>query len=154
MSFTLNYEEPIPKVVKRLKYEHSELEPRLAKVQEEAKDGELRVAVSFLDSISPLLLRHAVEEEARLMRVIMWEYKDDSEASVSIMRYHREILAFLKHRLPVLLQMPDRVARREILVFVNDVRKHHKEEEKVVFPLALKADKLHDKRMESGRPTP
>jgi hemerythrin-like domain-containing protein len=95
------------------------------------------------------LLRHAVEEEARLMRVIMWEFKGKSEESISIMRYHREILAFVRYRLAKLPELPEKVALREIQIFLNDIRKHHAEEEKVVFPLALKAERLHRKKMKS-----
>lgn len=143
---TLDYSEPIPKVVERLRREHKELEPKLSQIQEAVKDGKPKVAISLLNAISPQLLRHAVEEEARLMRVIMWEFKGESEKSISIMRYHREISAFLEHRLRMLSQLSDTVALREIQIFLNDVRKHHAEEEKDVFPLALKANGLHEKR--------
>jgi SMC interacting uncharacterized protein involved in chromosome segregation len=149
MSYPLDYDEPIPKVVERLKQEHKELESKLSQIQQAVKDGKPKVAMSLLNSISSQLLRHAVEEEARLMRVIMWEFKKESEQSISVMRYHREISDFLKHKLQKLSQLPDAVALREVQIFINDVRKHHAEEEKVAFPLALKADELHEKRTKS-----
>jgi hemerythrin-like domain-containing protein len=55
----------------------------------------------------------------------------------------------LQHRLQKLSQLSDTVALGEVQIFVNDVRKHHAEEEKVIFPLALRADALHEKRAES-----
>lgn len=148
MSYTLDYDEPIPKVIARLTAEHEELQPKLSQIHEAGKSGDLKQAMSLLNGISMKILRHAVEEEARLMRVIMWELKQQSDQSISILRQHREIADFLKYRLPKLSEMPDEVARREIRIFVDDLKKHHAEEEKVVFPLALKADKLHQKRTE------
>lgn len=146
MSYTLDYDEPIPRVVERLKRDHKELESKLAQIQKAVDDGKPKVAISLLNSIGQQLLRHAVEEEARLMRVIMWEFKKESEESISIMRYHREISAFLKQRLLKLPELHGNAALREIQIFVNDLRRHHAEEEKATFPLALKADELHEKR--------
>lgn len=146
---TLDYSEPVPKVVERLRQEHKELEPKLSQIQEAVKSGKPKVAISLLNAIAPQLLRHAVEEEARLMKVIMWEFKKESEQSISIMRYHREISVFLEHRLQKLPQLSDTVALREVQIFVNDVRKHHAEEEKFTFQLALKASELHEKRVKA-----
>ena len=145
MTMSLDYSEPLPKVLERLKNEHRELVPKLRRIERLAKNGELKVVVTELNVIKPLILRHAVEEEARLMRPIMWEFKDKSEESIIILRYHRDLVDFLEHRLPNLTSLPDRVARREVGIFVKELRKHHLEEEKTLFPLALKADSLYER---------
>jgi len=105
----------------------------------------MKVAITELNVIKPLILRHAVEEEARLMRPIMWEHKDESEESIIILRYHRPLVDFFDHRLPNLDKLPEQVARREVGIFVKELRKHHLEEEKTVFPLALKANSQYEK---------
>jgi hypothetical protein len=43
--------------------------------------------------------RHAVEEEARLMRVIMQKAKDESPESIRIMQEHNWVMNFLKTNL-------------------------------------------------------
>jgi hemerythrin superfamily protein len=91
-------------------------------------------------------LRHEVEEEARLMRPIMWEFKEKAEESIIILRHHREAVDFLERRLPNLATLPEKVARREVGIFVKELEEHHRDEEKTVFPLALKADALYEKR--------
>lgn len=149
---TLDYNEPLPKVLERLRGEHKELEPKLLRIEELGESGDLRVAVTELTIIKPLILRHAVEEEARLMRPIMWEFKDESEESIIILRHHREIVDFLERRLPNLTTLPEKVARREVGIFVKEFREHHRAEEKTVFPLALKADRLHEKRAKLTKP--
>ena len=142
----MDYNEPLPKVLERLKNEHKELAAKLLRVEKLAEKGDLKVVVTELKVIKPLILRHAVEEEARLMRPIMWEAKDKAEDSIIILREHRGIVDFLEHRLPSLTTLPERVARREVGIFVKELRKHHQEEEKTLFPLALKANSIHEKR--------
>lgn len=143
---SLDYNEPLPKVLGRLKNEHRELGQTLLRIEQLAKSGDLKVVITELTVIKPLILRHAVEEEARLMRPIMWEFKDKSEESIIILRYHREIVDFLERRLPNLARLPEQVARREVGIFVKELRKHHQEEEKTLFPLALKANSVYEKR--------
>jgi hypothetical protein len=145
MTMSLDYNEPLPKVLERLKDEHRELVPKLRRIEQLAKSGELKVVVTELKIIKPLVLRHAVEEEARLMRPIMWEFKEKSQESIIILRYHRELEDFFEHRLPKLTSLPENVARREVGIFVKELRKHHQEEEETLFPLALKANSLYEK---------
>ena len=145
MTMSLDYNEPLPKVLERLKSEHRELAPKLQRIEQLAKGGDMKVVVTELKIIKPLVLRHAVEEEARLMRPIMWEVKDRSEDSIIILRYHRELVDFLEHRLPSLKSLPENVARREVGIFVKELRKHHQEEERTLFPLALRANSLYEK---------
>ncbi|HUK80790.1 MAG TPA: hemerythrin domain-containing protein [Nitrososphaerales archaeon] len=150
MTMSLDYNEPLPKVVERLKDEHRELVPKLRRIEKLAKSGDLKVIATELNAVKPLLLRHAVEEEARLMRAIMWEFEEKADESIIILRYHRELVEFFEHRLPKLTTLPDRVARREVGIFVKGLRKHHLEEEKTLFPLALKADSLYEKGNRTG----
>lgn len=147
---TLDYNEPLPKVVERLKAEHRELAPKLRRIEQLAGSGDFKVVVTELNVVKPLVLRHAVEEEARLMRPIMWEAKDRSEDSIIVLRYHKELADFLDHKLPKLTSQPEHVARREVRIFVKELRKHHQEEEETVFPLALKANSLYEKGQRRG----
>jgi len=145
MTMTLDYNEPLPKVVDRLKSEHRELVPKLRRIEQLAESGDMKVVITELKVIKPLILRHAVEEEARLMRPIMWEYKNKAENSIIVLRYHRELVDFFEHKLPNLASLPEQVARREVGIFVKELRKHHQEEEKTLFPLALKANSKYEK---------
>lgn len=145
MTMSLDYNEPLPKVLERLKDEHRELAPKLRRIERLAAKGELKVAVTELKVIKPLVLRHAVEEEARLMRPIMWEFKDRSEDSIIILRYHRELVDFFDRKLPNLTSLPEHVACREVGIFVKELRNHHQAEEKTLFPLALKANSLYER---------
>ncbi len=145
MTMSLDYNEPLPKVLERLRNEHRELVPKLQRIEQLAKSGDMNVAVTELKIIKPLVLRHAVEEEARLMRPIMWEIEDKSEDSIIILRYHRELVDFLERKLSNLTSLPEKVARREVGIFVKELRKHHQDEERTLFPLALKANSLYEK---------
>lgn len=145
MTMTLDYNEPLPKVLERLKSEHRELVPKLRRIGQLAETGDMKVVITELRVIKPLILRHAVEEEARLMRPIMWEYKDKAEDSIIVLRYHRELVDFMEHKLPNLAALPEDVARREVGIFVKELRKHHREEERTVFPLAFKANSKYEK---------
>jgi hypothetical protein len=147
MTYTLDYDEPLPKVVSRLKKEHKKLEPKLKQVERLSKNGDLGTAIGQLNAIKLTLLRHAVEEEARLMRVIMWEFKDDSGDSIIILRYHRNIVEFFERTLPSLAALPEKVSRREIGIFVKELRQHHQREEESVFPLAVRANRLYEKSL-------
>jgi hemerythrin superfamily protein len=145
MTYTLDYNEPLPKVIARLKDEHRKLETKLNQIEQLSKSGDLGAAMSHLGTIRLTLLRHAVEEEARLMRVIMWEFKDDSVESVIILRYHRRIVEFFEHTLPSLAALPEKVGRREVGIFLKELRQHHQQEEETIFPLAIKADRKYQK---------
>jgi len=141
MSYRVDYNEPIPKLIERLEREHRELDSKLAHVLELSESGNLRVAESTLLSISQEILRHAVEEEARIIRVIADNSKDDLESSAEVMQYHRRIEEFLKDKLPHLSELSPSRAKQEIKDFVLELQKHHKEEEEVTFPVALRAAK-------------
>jgi len=142
----LDYEEPIPQVVKRLRKEHTELHSKLERIVAEVKTGNLAVAISLLNLIKPQILRHAVEEEARLTRSIMRESRDESGPSIKIFQQHRRIEEFLQDKLPYLDELFLSQATREIEEFASELEKHHSEEEALVFPLALKSYALSTKR--------
>ncbi|MCL4519052.1 MAG: hypothetical protein M1587_07630 [Thaumarchaeota archaeon] len=98
MSYRIDHNESIPSLVSRLKGEHQEIHQRLERISEisQRKDGNLKVAVSLLEAIRPVILRHAVEEEAQLAQVIMGSSKtrNRSEQSVKILQEHRRIKEF------------------------------------------------------------
>lgn len=144
--FALNYDEPIPTVVDRLKREHESIDSTLRRIQELSREGSLQDTIRLLIRIKRRLLRHAVEEEARLMQVIMSEVEQESDQSIGIMRFHRNLTDFMNHTLPDLKDLPEATARREVRVFVAELLKHHSEEEELTFPLALKAESLRIKR--------
>jgi hypothetical protein len=49
--------------------------------------------------MSESIIHHAVEEEARLLRVIMHKAKDESSESIKIMQEHNYVINFLKTNL-------------------------------------------------------
>ena len=139
MSYKLDYDVPIPKVVERLKADHVLFREKFREVNEEIAKGNLGVADSILSAMKSLVLRHAVEEEARIVGIIAEKAKDQLQPTVDIMRYHRRIEEFLQERLPHLSEEPQRKAVEEIQEFLSETEKHHDAEEKKSFPLALKA---------------
>lgn len=139
MSYKLDYKEPVAKVIERLVKEHEELHAKLERILEESETGDLRVAISLLNLIRPEILRHAVEEEARLMRVIMQKSRNEANRSIEIMQQHRRIEEFLQAKLPYLQESPAVSARKEIREFVHELERHHEEEEITTFPLALRS---------------
>jgi len=134
--FTIDYEAPISTVTKRLLIRHEEIKGILSEVGELAEKGKLKVAISLLNATSPLILRSAVEEEARVMRVVMRKNESRAQRSVAIEREHRDIADFLKHKLPELSSMSPDEARHRIVAFVRLTRRHLREEEEVPFSIA------------------
>jgi iron-sulfur cluster repair protein YtfE (RIC family) len=89
------------------------------------------------------------------MRVIMHSAKEESANSIKIMQEHNWVVDFLKHKLQniegeinqqhsqqQLQQQIEEKVKGEINEFIANLRNHFSEEEQIVFPLALKADKL------------
>ena len=87
------------------------------------------------------ILWHAVEEEARIMRVIMQKAKEQSEQSIKVLQEHKGIRNFLEKRISQLEGSSQDIAEK-INTFGDEMRKHFSEEEEIVFPLALKADSM------------
>jgi iron-sulfur cluster repair protein YtfE (RIC family) len=138
MSFRVDHNEPIPKVIDRLLREHRELSPKLDRAVELVDSGNLKVAASILQSISQQILRHAVEEEARIIQVIAENAKPELERNAEVMRYHRRIEEFLQDKLPHLSELAPSRAKEEVRDFALELKNHQKEEEEISFPLALK----------------
>jgi RNA binding exosome subunit len=89
-------------MVQRLKAEHREFRLELIQI-EEVSDFSWQKAIRMLNEIRKPILLHAVEEEARIVRVIMQKAKDESEESIRVMQEHRGfwINAFLNLRIPL-----------------------------------------------------
>lgn len=133
--YAIDYEAPISRVMKTLMVRHRDIEELLSEVEDLVERRKPRVAISLLNVAAPLILRSAVEEEARVMRVVMQKNKSKSQRSVAIAREHRAMVDFLKHELPTLGKSTGGAGPR-ILQFVKLLRNHLAEEEEVEFPLA------------------
>ncbi len=141
MSSGIDFAEPIPKVVERLEEEHRALRPRLAEVAEVCRTDPA-AAIALLQAMRKQILHHSVEEEARIIGVILQRLKPEASESVRIMQEHRWVVEFLERTLTGLVgASPDR-AREEVLKFVRDLESHFDEEEKEVFPLAIRASRM------------
>lgn len=143
----INFDEPIPEMIKRLKSEHRKFESDFVKVKTSIEDNNVTLASEIIRSISDEIIHHAVEEEARLMRVIMHKAKEESGESIKIIQEHNWVMNFLKNRIITIEKVsassdPDEFeqAKNDLNEFVNNLRKHFKEEEDIVFPLALRAE--------------
>ena len=147
-------------MIRRLKNEHQQFEIRLNTIQEHIGRNEINEAIEIIHTISELIIRHAVEEEARLMRVIMQKAKDESPESIRIMQEHNWVMDFFKNKLGAIENRInskidsqkhedydhhiDKIeqSKKELNEFIANLRNHFSEEEQIVFPLALKADLL------------
>ena len=75
----INFNEPIPDMIERLKKEHRSFELKLNEADNSInRDNNTEVGIRIIRDMDNSVIRHAVEEEARLMRVIMQNAKDDS----------------------------------------------------------------------------
>ena len=140
MEYTIDFSESIPKMVQRLRAEHHYFRLELIQI-EDASEVSPQKAIEMLKEIKKPILRHAVEEEARIMRVIMQKAKEQSEQSIKILQEHKEIINFFENRISQLEGSSQDIAE-EVNTFGDEMRKHFSEEEEIVFPLALKADSM------------
>ena len=76
-----------------------DFELSLKTIQEHIEKNEIKEAIEIIHNMSELIIRHAVEEEARIMRVIMQKAKEESIDSIKIMQEHNWVVDFLKHKL-------------------------------------------------------
>ena len=74
LDYKVDFSEPIPKMIERLKHEHRDFESRLLQIGEKSRTN-LKQAIEMLEDLGKSILRHAIEEEARIMRVIMQKAK-------------------------------------------------------------------------------
>jgi hemerythrin superfamily protein len=150
MDYKINFDESIPEMINRLKREHVEFELTLKKITKYNNENQVQKTIETIHDMSELIIKHAVEEEARLMRVIMHNAKEESTDSIKIIQEHNWVVDFLKHKIPNIEsnisqqnkqdEQYRQVVQNEINEFVANLRNHFSEEEQIVFPLALKAD--------------
>ena len=148
----INFDEPIPQMIERLKSEHVIFESKLVQIEDNLKNNKVKQAAEMIQSINERITRHAVEEEARLMRVIMHKAKNESSESIKIIQEHNWVMEFLKSNLlfferarsnnsSLSSESKDfKDAKKNMNEFVINLRKHFEEEELIVFPLTLRAE--------------
>ncbi|MER5174481.1 MAG: hypothetical protein ABJB76_00920, partial [Candidatus Nitrosocosmicus sp.] len=64
MNYKINFNEPIPQMIDRLKQEHNNFEITFEKIEKFAGENEIKRAIETIQDMSELIIRHAVEEEA------------------------------------------------------------------------------------------
>lgn len=133
-------------MIKRLEIEHRNFESKLAEVEIYVDANNIIGAAEIIGSVSDKIIRHAVEEEARPMRVLMHKAKDESTESIKIMQEHNWVMNFLRNRMIIIKTStssnPDEhaQAKNDLNKFISNLRNHFNEEEEIVFPLALRAE--------------
>jgi iron-sulfur cluster repair protein YtfE (RIC family) len=159
----INFDEPINDMIKRLISEHRNFETKLEEVESAINDNDndnnnkdTTYAAKIIRSMSEAIIDHAVEEEARLLRVIMHKAKDESSESIKIIQEHNYVINFLKINLTEIenrktLDLESSSSStstkydedtKSINEFISNLRKHFLEEEQIVFPLVLKAENI------------
>lgn len=143
----INFDESIPRMIERLKSEHIVFESKLVQIENGIKMNNIKLAAQIVQDMAEKIMQHAVEEEARLMRVIMRNAKDESSKSIKIMQEHNWLMNFLNNRLMLIKNAATssdpaehKKAIRDLNEFVYNLRKHFKEEEQIVFPLTLRSE--------------
>ncbi|WP_458720436.1 hypothetical protein [Candidatus Nitrosocosmicus sp. R] len=150
MNYKIDFNEPIPQMINRLKQEHVEFGLALNKITKYNDEFKINEAIESIHDMSESIIKHAVEEEARILRVIMHNAKEESTDSIKIIQEHNGVVDFLKHKIPNIEnhiyqqneqdQQYQQAVQKEINEFVVNLRNHFSEEEQIVFPLALKAN--------------
>jgi hemerythrin superfamily protein len=139
LSHKINFDESIPDLVERLKKEHRQFELKLAKLETIGTVN--KQSLGIMEELREPVLRHAVEEEAIVMRVIMHKAREQATESIKIAQEHNWVMDFFKHKLPQLATtMPQQQTKQELTQFIQNLRSHFSEEEEIMFPLALKAN--------------
>jgi hemerythrin-like domain-containing protein len=133
-------------MIERLKSEHIVFESKLVQIENSIKVNNIKLAAQIVQGIEEKIIQHAVEEEARLMRVIMKNAKDESSESIKIMQEHNWLMNFLNNRLTLIKNAATssdpaeyEKAKVDLNEFVDNLRQHFKEEEQIVFPLTLRS---------------
>src|SRR3954452_25127743 len=99
MNYRINFDESISQMIQRLKQEHVAFELTFKKAEKCINENAIKDAIKIIHDMSESIIKHAVEEEARLMRVIMQNAKEESADSIKIMQEHNWVVDFLKHKL-------------------------------------------------------
>ncbi len=143
----INFDESIPRMIERLKSEHIVFESNLVRVENSIKMNNIKLGTQIVQDMGEEIIQHAVEEEARLMRVIMKNAKDESSESIKIMQEHNWLMNFLNNRLTLIKNAATssdpaehEKAKGDLNEFVDNLRRHFKEEEQIVFPLTLRSE--------------
>jgi|SRR5919107_2675543 iron-sulfur cluster repair protein YtfE (RIC family) len=133
----------------RLLQEHDNFKVSFEKIDKFVNENDIKQAITTINDMSESIIRHAVVEEAIIMRVIMQKSKEESTESIRIMQEHNWVIDFLKHRLQNIQngiyqrqqqQELEQEIKRQIREFITNLRNHFSEEVQIVFPLALKSD--------------
>jgi hypothetical protein len=145
-------------MIDRLLQENDDFKVSFEKIEKFVNENDVKQAITTIEDMSESIIRHAVEEEARIMRVIIQKAKEESSESIRIMQEHNWVIDFLKHKLqnienevqqhqpeleqqqPPSPQNMEQEIKRQIREFITNLRNHFSEEEQIVFPLALKSD--------------
>ncbi len=134
-------------MIERLKSEHIVFESNLVRVENSIKMNNIKLGTQIVQDMGEEIIQHAVEEEARLMRVIMKNAKDESSESIKIMQEHNWLMNFLNNRLTLIKNAATssdpaehEKAKGDLNEFVDNLRRHFKEEEQIVFPLTLRSE--------------
>ena len=147
----INFIEPLPEMIERLIIEHRNFESKLDEADNTVnRNNDITGGARIIHNMSKSIIHHAVEEEARLMRVIMHNARDESSESIRIMQEHNWVLNFFKNKLGSIEQNATsytespkteyKQAKNELNNFITNLKSHFIEEEQIVFPLALKAN--------------
>ncbi len=94
MNYKINFNEPIPQMVDRLKQEHASFELTLEKIQKHIDQNDIKRAIGLIYNINEVIIKHSLEEEGRIMRVILEKVKEESSESVRIIQEHKWITDF------------------------------------------------------------
>ncbi len=134
----IDFSEPVPSLVDRLKSEHVQFNLALQTIQKELSEQRTSNATEHLRNLHKPILKHAVEEESILLRVILRHIKrEDANESIKIIQEHNNVVDFFvdldKHGDNVEYN----VIQNKTSKFIELLRTHFLEEERVVFPLAL-----------------
>lgn len=122
-------------MVERFRTEHRDFRLELIEIEETSKFTSHK-AIEKLEEIGRLIVRHEVEEEARIK--VITEKVEEPERLVKVIQEHRGIVDLLEKKISQLEDSSQEVVE-EIKTLCNDMRKHFSEEEEIVFPLMLKA---------------
>ena len=84
-------------MIERLKNEHQQFELCLKTIQEHIDENEIKEAIKIIPIMSELIIRPAVEEEARIKLLVMQKAKEESIDSTKIMQGHNWVVDFLQY---------------------------------------------------------
>ncbi len=106
MDYKINFNEPIPQMIERLKLEHIDFESTLENIAKCIDENKIKEAIETLRNMSESMIKHAVEEKTRIMRVILQKAKEESANSIKIMQEHNWVIDFLKYKVQNYLNLP------------------------------------------------